>query len=53
MLIASYGHDVAHPGFLASYLVDTKDPIAIRYNDLNVLENLHSAVTFKLLQEEK
>ena len=33
IIIGSLGHDVAHPGITNRFLVNTQDPIAIRYND--------------------
>ncbi|XXQ35418.1 Phosphodiesterase [Plasmodiophora brassicae] len=47
-LIACFGHDVAHPGFNNSYLINTGAPEAILYNDKAVLENMHVAEIFKL-----
>ena len=32
-LVAAIAHDVDHPGFNNSFLVSTKDEIAILYND--------------------
>jgi cAMP-specific phosphodiesterase 4 len=43
-------HDMAHPGTNNGYSINTGDKIAIRYNDKSVLENMHVAEAFKLLQ---
>jgi hypothetical protein len=48
-IIASFCHDVAHPGLNNRYLLITKDKLALRYNDASVLENMHAATVFKLL----
>ena len=36
-ILANLGHDVGHPGVMNRYLVNTSDPIAIKYNDISVL----------------
>ena len=46
-------HDYKHPGFNNNYLVETKNPIAINYNDNSVLENMHISETFKLITSDK
>ena len=39
-------HDIGHKGTNNSFLVQTGDCLAIIYNDISVLENMHSAKTF-------
>jgi hypothetical protein len=41
--------DLGHPGVNNAYLVATRHPKAIRYNDRSVLENHHCAMAFKFL----
>ncbi|CAG9462333.1 unnamed protein product [Pedinophyceae sp. YPF-701] len=48
VLLAAIAHDVGHPGVNNAFLVETKNPIALRYNDKAVLENLHAATLFEL-----
>lgn len=40
-LFAAAIHDYQHPGVSNAFLVRTKHPIALRYNDMAVLENHH------------
>jgi len=49
-LFAALAHDVAHPGVNNSFLVRTSHPLAIRFNDVSVLEMMHASVTFEVLQ---
>ncbi|CAG9330392.1 unnamed protein product [Blepharisma stoltei] len=50
-VIANLGHDVAHPGYTNRFLINKKDELAIRYNDISVLESMHSAIVFQLMQD--
>jgi hypothetical protein len=49
MLIGGFVHDLDHPGYNNMYFVNTKGPLAIRYNDQAVLENYHAAMAFKIM----
>lgn len=46
-------HDVGHPGFTNNYLINTRDTLAIRYNDIAVLENFHISLAFEIMQVSK
>jgi hypothetical protein len=48
-IVASFCHDVAHPGVNNRFLLNVRDKLAYRYNDASVLENMHAATVFKLL----
>ena len=37
-IIAAAGHDVGHPALTNRFLINSRDQIAIRYNDQSVLE---------------
>lgn len=52
IIVAAAIHDVGHPGVNNLYLQKTMDPIAVRYNDRSVLENMHLAITFELMQSD-
>jgi GAF domain-containing protein len=45
LLLAALGHDVEHPGRNNAFQVATQSKLALRYNDIGVLENHHAAVT--------
>jgi hypothetical protein len=49
MIIAGCVHDYEHPGFNAAFLMKTNDKLAVRYNDISVLENHHVAATFEVI----
>eukprot|EP01105_Mastigella_eilhardi_P001153 TRINITY_DN11464_c0_g1_i1.p1 TRINITY_DN11464_c0_g1~~TRINITY_DN11464_c0_g1_i1.p1 ORF type:complete len:946 (-),score=233.42 TRINITY_DN11464_c0_g1_i1:121-2589(-) len=42
-------HDYHHPGVNNNYLIATFDELALRYNGVAVLENMHAADSFLLL----
>ena len=42
-------HDYKHPGVNNNYLIDTDNDIALNYNDISVLENMHVSEAFKLM----
>lgn len=51
MLLAAAMHDHNHPGLTNVMLVNSRDPLAILYNDLSVLENHHLASSWRLLND--
>lgn len=51
--LANLIHDFEHPGFTNSFVIWTKHPLAIRYNDISVLENHHLAAAFSLINKEE
>ena len=52
IIMASLCHDVGHPGVNNRFLVNNREPIAMTYNDISVLENMHSSVTFEIMTEQ-
>jgi hypothetical protein len=51
-LVAAGCHDVGHNGKSNRFHQNAETPLALLYNDLSVLENMHCTVTFSVLQIE-
>lgn len=49
LLVAAFCHDLGHPGFTNSFLINAEHPLALLYNDRSILENFHSFFLFSLL----
>ncbi|ESS29717.1 3'5'-cyclic nucleotide phosphodiesterase domain-containing protein [Toxoplasma gondii GAB2-2007-GAL-DOM2] len=47
--VAALCHDIGHPGRNNNFFVASGAPLAVLYNDKAVLENFHSALTFRVL----
>ena len=41
-------HDYKHPGVNNNFLKETRNSLAIKYNDTSILENMHISESFKL-----
>ena len=52
-LIAAIIHDYDHPGMNNAFMINSKSEIAIRYNDLSVLENHHVSSAYQLLNRDE
>ena len=52
-IVGALCHDFDHPGFNNAFMINSKDELAIRYNDSSVLENHHLSSTFQLLCQEQ
>ena len=52
LYLAAAAHDVSHPGRNNAFLVNTRDPLAVLYNDKSVLENHHVATLFTLMTDD-
>lgn len=48
-IISTLGHDAGHPAKNNRFLIITKDSIAIQYNDISILESMHSTIVFQLI----
>lgn len=47
-VLAAIVHDVGHFAVNNSFLVSTSHPLALKYNDISPLENMHIATAFEL-----
>jgi hypothetical protein len=52
VIIAPIIHDYKHPGLNNAFQISTRAPLAIRYNDICVLENFHVASVYELMTDE-
>jgi len=51
LLVAALCHDLGHPGTNNLFQQKICSPLALRYNDVSILENHHAAMTFELLSK--
>lgn len=49
-IIAALGHDVSHPGVTNRFLINNKEDLALQYNDISVLENMHCSTIFNVMK---
>ena len=52
LLLSAVGHDLNHPGVTNVFMINSRHHLAIRYNDISVLENHHCATLIKFLELE-
>ena len=50
-IIAALGHDIGHPGLTNRFIVNNRESLAIQYNDISVLENMHCSTIFLTLDQ--
>jgi len=46
-------HDFQHPGVNNSFLVNSRAPLAVRYNDRSVLESFHVSGAFRMMTQKE
>ncbi len=49
IILAAIIHDFDHPGLNNAFMINSRSDIAIRYNDVSVLENYHIASAYQIL----
>jgi len=52
LFVAAISHDAGHPGLNNIFLVQTSHELALRYNDLSPLENMHCSTMFSILSSQ-
>lgn len=50
IILAALGHDVGHPGVTNRFLINNKEDLALQYNDISVLENMHCSTIFSIMK---
>lgn len=53
LYVSAIVHDLEHPGTNNPYQVNASTPLAIRYNDISVLENHHCAKAFEVFMHPR
>eukprot|EP00002_Diphylleia_rotans_P025002 TRINITY_DN4939_c0_g2_i2.p1 TRINITY_DN4939_c0_g2~~TRINITY_DN4939_c0_g2_i2.p1 ORF type:complete len:1059 (-),score=186.23 TRINITY_DN4939_c0_g2_i2:408-3584(-) len=53
LFIATLCHDLDHPGTNNAFMMNSNSTLAVVYNDISVLENHHSSLTFQITQDPK
>lgn len=53
LLLSAMIHDFKHPGLNNDYLNKTSHKLALRYNNISVLENYHVSQAFKIMQDSE
>lgn len=53
LFVAACCHDYEHPGVNSVFLINIKDHMAIRHNDISVLESHHIAASFAVMNSSE
>jgi len=53
LLVAAMFHDTDHPGVMNGFLIATRHPLALLYNNQSVLENHHCSTALSLLERHE
>jgi cAMP-specific phosphodiesterase 4 len=53
LLLSALCHDLGHPGVANPFLMETRDALAMTYNDQSPLENMHCAKMFQICSKEE
>lgn len=50
LLVSALGHDLNHPGVTNGFMINSRHQLAVRYNDISVLENYHASTLIHFLE---
>ncbi|OMJ76066.1 hypothetical protein SteCoe_24672 [Stentor coeruleus] len=50
LFLSGLGHDLNHPGVTNVFMINSRHTLAVRYNDISVLENHHAATLIHFLE---
>jgi len=53
LLVAALGHDIGHPGVNNGFLSEVGHELALQYNDLSPLENMHVSKLYFLVSNQE
>ncbi|CAE8652372.1 unnamed protein product [Polarella glacialis] len=51
LIVSALGHDLGHFGHNDAFILATNHELALRYNDISVLENFHCASLFEIIAQ--
>jgi len=51
-LVAAMCHDIGHPAKNNAFMINSRNKMAVLYNDISVLENMHLTLLFETYNEE-
>ncbi len=53
IVLAAIVHDFDHPGLNNAFMINSRSELAVRYNDVSVLENYHIASAYQILLKDE
>ena len=53
LVVSAMAHDIGHTGLNNPFLVEIHHELAMRYNDVSPLENMHVATLFEMCRPKK
>ena len=53
LVVSASGHDLGHPGYNNNFHINAKTELALTYNDISCLENMHTSTLFKILNKDE